>query len=104
MEVINLKTLTDLGLNKIATTYKNSLSHVLYELDGVENQTDFFKIEIKENTVIAYVFFDESYKDKISNIRVIDKDNDIVAQDKKIYKRTVEKALYVVFKHEFMEV
>lgn len=104
MEVINLKTLTNLGLNKIATTYKNSLSHVLYKLDGVEDQTDFFKIEIKDNTVAAYVFFDESYKGKISDIRVIDKDGDTVAQDKKVYERTVEKALYVIFKHEFVEV
>lgn len=104
MEVINLKTLTDLGLNKIATTYKNSLSHVLYKLDGVEGQTDFFKIEIKENTVIAYIFFDESYKGSISDIRVIDKDGDVVAVDNKAYKRTTEKALYVVFKHEFVEV
>ena len=99
-----MKTLTDLGLNKIATTYKNSLSHVLYKLDGIEGQTDFFKIEIKENTVIAYVFFDESYKGSISDIRVIDIDGDIVAEDKRVYERTVEKALYVVFKHEFVEV
>ena len=99
-----MKTLTALGLNKIATTYKNSLSHVLYKLDGVEGQTDFFKIEIKENTVIAYVFFDDSYKGTISDIRVIDTDGDIVAEDKRVYERTVEKALYVVFKHEFVEV
>ena len=99
-----MKTLTALGLNKIATTYKNSLSHVLYKLDGIEGQTDFFKIEIKENTVIAYVFFDDSYKGTISDIRVIDTDGDIVAEDKRVYKRTVEKALYVVFKHEFVEV
>ena len=98
MEVINLKTLTDL------TKYINSLSHVEYKLDGVEGQTDFFKIEIKENTVIAYVFFDESYKGSISDIRVIDTDGDIVAEDKRVYERTVEKALYVVFKHEFVEV
>lgn len=99
-----MKTLTDLGLNKIATTYKNSLSHVLYKLDGVEGQTDFFKIEIKENTVIAYVFFDESVEGAISDIRVIDIDGDIVAEDKRVYERTIEKALYVVFKHEFVEV
>ena len=99
-----MKTLTALGLNKIATTYKNSLSHVLYKLDGIEGQTDFFKIEIKENTVIAYVFFDDSYKGTISDIRVIDTDGDIVAEDKRVYERTVEKALYVVFKHEFVEV
>ena len=61
-------------------------------------------MEIKENTVIAYVFFDESYKGSISDIRVIDTDGDIVAEDKRIYERTVEKALYIVFKHEFVEV
>lgn len=99
-----MRTLTDLALNKMANNYLNSLSHVLYKLDGVENQTTFFKTEIKDNTVAAYIFFDESYKGKISDIRVIDKDGDTVAQDKKVYERTVEKALYVIFKHEFVEV
>ena len=75
-----MKTLTDLALNKMANNYLNSLSHVLYKLDGVENQTTFFKTEIKDNTVAAYVFFDESYKGKISDIRVIDKDGDTVSQ------------------------
>ena len=52
----------------------------------------------------AYVFFDENYKGKITNIRVIDKDGDVVAVDNKVYERTTEKALYVAFKHEFTEV
>ena len=99
-----MKTLTDLALNKMANNYLNSLSHVLYDLDGVEKQIDFFKKKVDGNTVQAYVFFDENYKGKISNIRVIDKDGDIVAQDPKVYKRVSAKALYVAFKHEFTEV
>ena len=50
------------------------------------------------------VFFDENYKGKITDIRVIDKDGDIVAVDNKVYERTTNKALYVAFKHEFTEV
>ena len=99
-----MKTLTDLALNKMANNYLNSLSHVLYDLDGVEKQIDFFKKKIDGNTVQAYVFCDESYKGKITNIRVIDKDGDVVAVDNKVYERTTEKALYVAFKHEFTEV
>ena len=99
-----MKTLTDLALNKMANTYLNNLSHVLYELDGVEKQIDFFKKKVEGNTVQAYVFFDENYKGKITNIRVIDIDNDVVAVDNKAYQKTTEKALYVAFKHEFMEV
>ena len=49
-------------------------------------------------------FFDENYKGKITDIRVIDKDGDIVAVDNKVYERTTNKALYVAFKHEFTEV
>ena len=37
-----MRTLTDLALNKMANTYLDSLSHVLYKLDGVEKQIDFF--------------------------------------------------------------
>ena len=99
-----MKTLTDLALNKMANNYLNYLSHVLYDLDDVEKQIDFFKKKVDGNTVQAYVFFDENYKGKITNIRVIDKDGDVVAVDNKVYERTTEKALYVAFKHEFTEV
>ena len=99
-----MKTLTDIALNKMANNYLNSLSHVLYDLDDVEKQIDFFKKKVEGNTVQAYVFFDENYKGKITNIRVIDKDGDVVAVDNKVYERTTEKALYVAFKHEFTEV
>lgn len=99
-----MKTLTDLALNKMANNYLNSLSHVLYDLDDVEKQIDFIKKKVDGNTVQAYVFFDENYKGKITNIRVIDKDGDTVAVDSKVYERTTEKALYVAFKHEFTEV
>ena len=99
-----MKTLTDIALNKMANNYLNSLSHVLYDLDDVEKQIDFFKKKVDGNTVQAYVFFDENYKGKITNIRVIDKDGDVVAVDNKVYERTTEKALYVAFKHEFTEV
>ena len=99
-----MKTLTDLALNKMANAYLDSLSHVLYKLDGVEKQIDFFKKKVVGKTVQAYVFFDENYKGKITDIRVIDKDGDIVAKDPKIYERTTNKALYVAFKHEFTEV
>ena len=99
-----MKTLTDLALNKMANYYLDSLSHVLYNLDGEEKRLDFFSKKVVGKTVQAYVFFDENYKGKITDIRVIDKDGDIVAVDNKVYERTTNKALYVAFKHEFTEV
>ena len=99
-----MKTLTDLALNKMANYYLDSLSHVLYNLDGEERRLEFFSKKVVGKTVQAYVFFDENYKGKITDIRVIDKDGDIVAVDNKVYERTTNKALYVAFKHEFTEV
>ena len=99
-----MRTLTDLALNKMANYYLDSLSHVLYNLDGEEKRLEFFKKKVIGNTVNIYVFFDENYKGKITDIRVIDKDGDVVAVDNKVYERTTEKALYVAFKHEFTEV
>ena len=99
-----MKTLTDLALNKMANYYLDNLSHVLYNLDGEEKRLDFFSKKVVGKTVQAYVFFDENYKGKITDIRVIDKDGDIVAVDNKVYERTTNKALYVAFKHEFTEV
>ena len=99
-----MQTLTEKALYKMAQTYINSLSHVLYDLNGVERQTGFFKKSAVENIAQAYVFFDENYKGTITNIRVFDKDGDIVEVDNRIYERTSDKALYVAFKHEFTEV
>ena len=99
-----MKTLTDLALNKMANNYLNSLSHVLYKLDGEEKRLDFFSKKVVGRTVQVYIFFDENYKGKITDIRVIDKDGDVVAVDNKVYERTTNKALYVAFKHEFTEV
>ena len=99
-----MKTLTDLALNKMANYYLDSLSHVLYKLESEEKRLDFFSKKVVGKTVQAYVFFDENYKGKITDIRVIDKDGDVVAVDNKVYERTTNKALYVAFKHEFTEV
>ena len=99
-----MKTLTDLALNKMANAYLNSLSHVLYNLDGEERRLEFFSKKVVGKTAQVYVFFDENYKGKITDIRVIDKDGDVVAVDNKVYERTTNKALYVAFKHEFTEV
>ena len=99
-----MRTLTDLALNKMANYYLDSLSHVLYKLNGEEKRLEFFKKKVIGNTVNIYVFFDENYKGKITDIRVIDKDGDVVAVDNKVYERTTNKALYVAFKHEFTEV
>ena len=99
-----MRTLTDIALNKMANAYVDSLSHVVYKLNGEEKRADFFKKRVVGRTVKAYVLFDENYKGKITDIRVIDKDGDIVAKDPKIYERTTNKALYVAFKHEFTEV
>ena len=99
-----MRTLTDLALNKMANYYLDSLSHVLYKLDGEEKRLEFFSMKVVGRTVQAYVFFDENYKGKITDIRVIDKDGDVVAVDNKVYERTTNKALYVAFKHEFTEV
>lgn len=100
-----MKTLTAIGLNKMAKSYIDNLSHVLYDLDNVEKRIDFFKKEVNVDTAEAFVFFDENYLGDISNIRCIDKDGDIVAIDTNIYPRPKDgdKALYIAFKHQFKE-
>ena len=80
------------------------MDKVLYKLDGEEREINFFSKKVVGKTAQAYVFFDENYKGKITDIRVINKDGDVVAVDNKVYERTTNKALYVAFKHEFTEV
>ena len=43
-----MQTLTEKALNKMAKSYINSLSHVLYTLNGKEMQTGFFKKTVIE--------------------------------------------------------
>ena len=99
-----MKTLTEAGLNKIANFYLDSLSHALYKLDGVDHEINFINKLVEGNTVKVYIYFEESYTGSISDIRIIDKDGEVVAKDPRVYERSVEKVLYVAFKHEFMEV
>ena len=65
-----MRTLTDIALNKMANAYVNSLSHVVYKLNGEEKRADFFKKRVVGRTVQAYVLFDENYKGKITDIYI----------------------------------
>lgn len=99
-----LNTLTDTALNKLATYYLSLLKNVKYKLNDVEKEINFFDKKVEENTVMCYVFFDENYKGTITNIRVMSNDNEVLAEDNKVYQRTTDKGLYIAFKHEFTEV
>ena len=48
-----MRTLTDLALNKMANAYINSLSHVVYKLNGKEKRADFFKKRVVGNAVVG---------------------------------------------------
>lgn len=99
-----MKTLTDKALVKLAQAYIDSLSHVVYALDGEDKEIDFYSKKVVGKMACAYVLLDENYKGTISKIRVIDKEGDIVAEDNRVYTRTTDKALYIAFKHDFSEV
>ena len=99
-----MKTLTDKALTKLAQNYIDSISHVVYALDGEDREIQFFSKKVIGKMACAYVLLDENYKGTISKVRVIDKDGDIVAQDNRVYIKTTNKALYIAFKHDFTEV
>ena len=99
-----MRNLTDIAFKKMTQFYLDSLDYALYDLDGTEQRIEFHSKEAINNFVQVSIFFDFSCNGVINNIRVIDKDGDVVAIDSKEYKDIGGKALYIAFKHYFSEV
>lgn len=97
------KTLTTIGIKKIAERFLNSISHVSYLLDSNLKTLQITRKVIENETVKIYAYFDNNIVGTVSNIQLIDFDGDTVAQNNKIYVKSQSKGLYVAFKYNFSE-
>lgn len=98
-----MKTLTEVGINKQAQRFVDSLSHAAYEIGGVERTIDIFKTSIVGDTVKVFVYFDDSVDGEIGNVKLVDKDGDVVAKAESIFNKPRTKGLYIAFKYKFVE-
>jgi hypothetical protein len=99
-----MKTLTDVGIRKQAQRFIDSLSHATYELNGEEKQIDLFKTSVIGDEVKVYVYFDDSVAGEVGEVKLVDKDGDVIAHAVKSFSKPQIKGLYVVFKYRFVEV
>jgi len=99
-----MKTLTDVGIRKQAQRFIDSLSHATYELNSEEKQIDLFKAYVNGDEVKVYVYFDDSVAGEVGEVKLVDKDGDIIAHAVKSFNKPLIKGLYVVFKYRFVEV
>ncbi|MEF2965679.1 hypothetical protein V3851_07540 [Paenibacillus sp. M1] len=99
-----MKTLTPIGIRKQATRFVDSLAGAAYEIDGSVKNIDLFRTSIDDDgTVKVYVYFDDSVSGTMGQIRLIDRDGDVVALADRAFVKPASKGLYVAFKYKFVE-
>lgn len=98
-----MKTLTGVGIAKQAQRFIDSLSHATYELGGTEKNIDIFKTSIVGDTVKVFIYFDDTVDGEVGNIKLIDKDGDVIAMAERVFNKPRIKGLYVAFKYRFVE-
>lgn len=98
-----MKTLTEVGIAKQAQRFVGSLSHATFEIGGTQTNIDIFKTSIVGDTVKVFIYFDDTVDGEIGNIKLIDKDGDVVAIAERVFNKPRTKGLYVAFKYKFVE-
>lgn len=98
-----MSTLTQLGINKQAQRFSDSISHATYESDGAPKIIPIFNNIVEGETVKIYVFFDDTIIGNISDVKLVDKDGDVVAESDRAFTKPREKGLYIAFKYKYSE-
>lgn len=98
-----MKTMTETGLRKIAQRFIDNLDHATYELDGVEKNIDILKRTIDGAEVKVYVYFDDTVVGNVANVKLVDKDGDVVAVSTRSFTKPSRKGLYETFKYSYVE-
>lgn len=98
-----MKTLTEVGLRKQAQRFSDSISHASYDNEGAPKTIPIFNNIVEGESVKIYVFFDDTVIGSVSNVKLVDKDGDVVAQSDRVFTKPREKGLYVAFKYKYAE-
>lgn len=99
-----MKTLTEVGLRKQAQRFSDSISHAAYMSEGgVPKTIPIFNNIVEGDSVKIYVFFDDTVVGSVSEVQLVDKDGDVVAESDRAFTKPKEKGLYVAFKYKYSE-
>ncbi len=99
-----MKTLTEVGIEKIGRRFVNSVDHAAYTLDGQPKTVSPFRKIVEGTSAKVYVYFDDTVSGTVENVQLIDTDGDVIAEATgRSFSKTTSKGLYVAFKYNIRE-
>lgn len=97
------KTLTEVGVAKIAQRFAASIDHAAYTLNGEPKTVAPFRKITDADSVKVYVYFDDTIVGTLANVQLVDTDGDVVAETEQAFEKPQSKGLYVAFKYTIIE-
>lgn len=98
-----IKTLTDIGLEKLPRRWADALDHANYLHNGEAAEIPILNKIISEDTLKVYVYFDDTIFGSIGQVELVDVDGDVVARQDSEFVKADDKGFYVAFKYKFAE-
>lgn len=97
------KTLEEIGIQKIAQRFVDSIDHAAYSLNGQPKTAPPFRRIADAASAKVYVYFDDTVVGEVKDVRLIDSDGDVVASTDRAFAKPTGKGLYVAFKYNIAE-
>lgn len=97
------KTLTEVGVEKIAQRFAASIDHAAYTLNGEPKTVAPFRKITDADSAKVYVYFDDTITGTVANVQLVDTDGDVVAETDRAFEKPPSKGLYVAFKYTIIE-
>ena len=97
------KTLADIGIQKIAQRFVDSIDHAAYSLNGQPETAPPFRKLANASSAKVYVYFDDTVVGEVTDVRLVDSDGDVVASTDRTFIKPTGKGLYVAFKYSIAE-
>ena len=101
-----MKTLTPIANNKRAKWFLDSLDYVTYKNNGEEKRSEILQKNIEDNHIEVLIYFPSEVEGTISDVKVVDKEGDIVIAPERIYNQEESdypRGLYISFEYIFEE-
>ena len=97
------KTLSTIGVQKIARRFVDSIDHAAYALNGQPKTAPPFRRIADGSSAKVYIYFDDTIVGQVADVKLVDSDGDVVASTDRTFEKPTGKGLYVAFKYSITE-
>lgn len=97
------KTITVKGIEKNVNRFADSLNYAKYKLDNKDKTLDFLKTVKTEDTVKIYLYFDDGVVGNISDIEILDNEDEVIIKIDDYFTKESHKGFYILFRYRFVE-